>query len=304
MRFNKTLTVNDECLSLYDAFSLFSLFSTSVMIAFSLIGSIVYRRVDDDEIDWYVSDDDNADDEADTEEEDSEEYDELYYNELDKLEDRVLEKDDLEKLGKVILREKTPNGEVIMTYNSNTESFWYYCDDKNVKYTVLDTVARKFTIDNNCKSICVNYKAEFEKAKVAIMADQTTSTKVNDGGSSGVNGVSPSGSANASDASGSSGSADASGVNGVSPLKRSIYAKFKNYNTAKKIVSDTPNNEIANATSVNTKIYILTEKANRFTYKGQLSNYKDPNEVVVTDTVYKKVIDFATFKKSLLEKQE
>ena len=95
MRFNNTLTVNDECLSLYDAFSLFSLVSTSVMVAFSLIGSLVYRRVDDDEIDWYVSDDDNADDEADTEED---EYDELYYNELDKLEDRVLEKDDLEKL--------------------------------------------------------------------------------------------------------------------------------------------------------------------------------------------------------------
>jgi hypothetical protein len=295
MRLNKTMTVSDEeCLSLYDAFSLFSLISTSVMVAFSLIGSLVYKRVGDDDIDWYVSDDESgsdSDDDSDTE------YDELYYNELDKLEDRVLEKDDLEKLGKVILREKTPNGEVIMTYNSNTESFWYYCDDKNVKYTVLDTVARKFTIDNNCKSICVNYKAEFEKAKVAIMADQTTSTKVNDGGSSGVNGVcaAPSGSA---DASGSA------GVNGDTPLKRSIYAKFKNYNTAKKIVSDTPNTDSASATSVNTKIYILTEKANRFTYKGQLSNYKDPNEVVVTDTVYKKVIDFATFKKSVLEKQE
>ena len=100
MRFNNTLTVNDECLSLYDAFSLFSLISTSVMVAFSLIGSLVYTRVDDDDIDWYADDD-----EADTEEEeDSEEYDELYYNELDKLEDRVLEKDDLEKLGNVILR--------------------------------------------------------------------------------------------------------------------------------------------------------------------------------------------------------
>ncbi len=293
MRLNKTMTVSDEeCLSLYDAFSLFSLISTSVMVAFSLIGSLVYKRVGDDDTDWYVSDDESgsdSDDDSDTE------YDELYYNELDNLEDRVLEKDDLEKLGKVVVREKTPNGEVIMTYNSNTESFWYYCDDKNVKYTVLDTVARKFTIDNNCKSICVNYKAEFEKAKVAIMADQTTSSgsSANASGSAnaiGVNGVSPSGSANAS--------------NGDTPLKRSIYAKFKNYNTAKKIVSDTPNTDSASATSVNTKIYILTEKANRFTYKGQLSNYKDPNEVVVTDTVYKKVIDFATFKKSVLEKQE
>ena len=113
MRLNKTMTVSDdECLSLYDAFSLFSLISTSVMVAFSLIGSLVYKRVGDDDIDWYVSDDESgsdSDDDSDTE------YDELYYNELDNLEDRVLEKDDLEKLGKVVVREKTPNGEVIMT---------------------------------------------------------------------------------------------------------------------------------------------------------------------------------------------
>ena len=265
MKFNNTITQTNDCIQLYEFFSICSLFATSFCIAFSLVGSTIYTRVGEHDDD--VSDED----EEEEEEEKKEEYDHLYYDELDNLEDRVLEKEDLEKLANVVVREKTPNGEVIMTYNHNSESFCYYCDDKNVKYMVLDAVARKFTIDNNCKSICVNYKAEFEKAKVAILADQVTSTVT----------VDP--------------ALDAE----VPPpvVKKSIYAKFKNYNSNNK-KEDATTTTNANKSE---KIYILTEKANRFTNKGRISNY---NTVEVTDTVYKKTIDFATFKKSLCNKNE
>jgi len=264
MKFNNTITNTSDCIQLYDFLSICSLFATSFCIAFSLVGSTIYTRVG--EHDDVSDDEEDSDDEE--EEEKKEEYDHLYYDELDNLEDRVLEKEDLEKLANVVVREKTPNGEVIMTYNHKTESFCYYCDDKNVKYMVLDAVARKFTIDNNCKSICVNYKAEFEKAKVAILADQVTSTVT----------VDP--------------TLDAE----VPPpvVKKSIYAKFKNYNSNKK-KEDATTTTTTNANK-SEKIYILTEKANRFTNKGRICNY---NTVEVTDTVYKKTIDFATFKKSL-----
>jgi hypothetical protein len=284
MKFNNTINQND-CLTLYDVFSLFSLFATSALIAFSVTGWTIYKRADDD-WEWEYN---SEEEEGDADAEDVE-YDELYYSEFDKLEERVLEKEDLEKLGNVVVREKTPNGEVIMTYNSNTESFWYYCDDKNVKYTVLDTVARKFAIDNNCKCICVNYKAEFEKAKVAIMADQITSN------------VTASASTSVADSSVSASTSVADTQPAV--VKRSIYAKFKNYKSGNATSVAANATSTANNSSDKTKIYILTEKANRFTYKGRVSNYKEPNTVEVTDTVYKKVIDFATFKKSLLEKQE
>ena len=282
MKFNNTYTITNssDCLQLYDLFSLFSLISTSFCIAFSLVGSTIYTRVGEHSNFFEDSDQEESEEEEDDdseEEKEVEEYDHLYYDELDNLEDRVLEKEDLEKLENVIVREKTPNGEVIMTYNHKSESFGYYCDDKNVKYMVLDTVARKFTIDNNCKSVCVNYKAEFEKAKVAILADQVTSTKT----------VDPP-------------------ISDVEPpvVKKSIYAKFKNYNSntntnTKKDVVPPPAATGSGSGNKTDKIYILTEKANRFTYKGRISNY---NTVEVTDTVYKKTIDFATFKKSLCDK--
>jgi hypothetical protein len=272
MKFNSTqYNNNDDCFSFYGLFSFLSLFLTSFSIAFSIVGSTIYTRVGDYE--------NFLDDDEDLVEEDEKEveYDHLYYDELDTLEDRVLEKEDLEKLEKVVVREKTPNGEVIMTYNHNTESFCYYCDDKNIKYMVLDTVARKFTIDNNCKSICVNYKAEFEKAKVAIMADQVTTTAATEQTS------------------------DESETNPPPPVvKRSIYAKFKNYNTTKK----EEKTENTGTVTKRDKIYILTDKANRFTYKGRLSTYKDPASVEVTNTVYKKTIDFATFKQTMCNKSD
>lgn len=301
MKFNNTHSYStSDCLQLYDLFSFFSLITTSFCIAFSIVGSTVYTRVGDyeDFFDELVASDKERDSDAEEEDDDAdsesekEDYENLYYDELDKLEDRVLQKEDLEKLSKVVVREMTPKGEVVMTYNSNTGSFEYFCDDKTIKYMVLDTVARKYTVDNNCKSICINYKAEFEKAKVAIMAEQVTET------------VSVGASASASE------NADSTTSNSdqVQPptqvVKRSIYAKFKNYNTTKRQPEERKSSANASDNNKKTeKIYILTEKANRFTYKGRLSDYKDPNSVDVTQTrvTHTKTIDFATFKQSILK---
>ena len=32
------------------------------------------------------------------------------------------------------IKDETPMGNVIMTYNHETESFWYYCDNKSLTY--------------------------------------------------------------------------------------------------------------------------------------------------------------------------
>lgn len=274
---------------IYNFLSAFSVVFGAALFSFSLVGSTLYTRVgryenfySDVDSDDEASDSEKDEDDDEEEEHTQESYSRLYYDELNDLEDRVLEKDELEKLANVVVKEKTPNGTVIMTYNNKTESFCYYCDDKNVSYMVLDTVARKFTIDNKCKSVCVNYKAEFEKAKAAIVADTKT---------------------NVSDTEAKTDAEASDDLKETPVVKKSIYARFKNYNAPpqkRKVFEDKDKDRDRNVKQIQSeRIYILTEKANRFTYKGKLSNYKDPNEVVTT--VFNKTVDFATFKKMCME---
>jgi hypothetical protein len=75
-------------------------------------------------------------------------------------------KEELDALQFKFVDVETPDGLVKMTYNNSTGSFWYYSDNKNVHYKYLDAVARHFTIENNCRQICVNYKEEFKKGIV------------------------------------------------------------------------------------------------------------------------------------------
>ena len=39
--------------------------------------------------------------------------------------------------------DNTPDGNVLMNYNDENESFFYYCDNKNISYKYLETVAKK-----------------------------------------------------------------------------------------------------------------------------------------------------------------
>ena len=43
---------------------------------------------------------------------------------------------------------------MIMFYNSNTESFWYYSDNKNISNRTLDAMARNYSVTHNCKQVC------------------------------------------------------------------------------------------------------------------------------------------------------
>ena len=49
-----------------------------------------------------------------------------------------------------IVNDHTPEGNVFMKYSEDNEGFEYWCDDKNIKYDYLDTVARKYCILYNC----------------------------------------------------------------------------------------------------------------------------------------------------------
>lgn len=157
-----------------------------------------------------------------------------YYDDFEALEEKDHTEDFLSSLKDKWIIEDTPFGEIIMTYRADQESFWYYGERRNIPYRVLDTVARKFAIDNNCKSICINYKEEFEKGKSAIEEAETNKEK----------------------------SAQYTTI--PNKISKKPLAVFKSYNMKK-------TNNIK-------KKYIITENANRFTYKGHTSDWQDPKE--------------------------
>lgn len=62
------------------------------------------------------------------------------------------------------LMETTPNGNVIMKYNNERQSFEYY-SDKDIPYKYLETVARKFVKTFFCYEYYIISKIKFEKVK-------------------------------------------------------------------------------------------------------------------------------------------
>ena len=69
-----------------------------------------------------------------------------------------------EKLKDIFIKEDTPAGVIYLNYNIDYESFDYYTN-KTIPYKYLDTVARKYMIDNNCKELNVDIYNEILKKK-------------------------------------------------------------------------------------------------------------------------------------------
>jgi len=93
------------------------------------------------------------------------EFGQKWFDELEMLEERELTNDELVELRDKSIHEETPEGAIIMFYNSDTESFWYYSDNKNISNRTLDALARMYTVENNCKQVCVNHKKEIENVQ-------------------------------------------------------------------------------------------------------------------------------------------
>jgi hypothetical protein len=68
----------------------------------------------------------------------------------------------------IYISETTPDGNVIMNYNHETENFEYFSDN-TIAYKYLETVARLYVMENNCCSIFVvlwdELKAGWRKMK-------------------------------------------------------------------------------------------------------------------------------------------
>lgn len=76
---------------------------------------------------------------------------------IDEMKKKLNTKTEINK--NTVLMELTPEGNVLMRYNIDEEGFEYWCDNKNVKFDHLETVARKYVITNFCVEL---YKDRFK----------------------------------------------------------------------------------------------------------------------------------------------
>jgi hypothetical protein len=209
--------------------------------------------------------------ESETEEEN---YCDKYVEEFEALPARELSEEELTDLNKKIVREQVAEEvEVILTFDKSTDTFWYYTDKlKDVSYDILETVARKFAIDYDCKAIFLTIEGDEEPASLA------------EGAASLAEGADAALLAEGADAA----SLDEPAAPTASLAAPSVFAKFKNYNTGGK--GSTPNF---------TSVIKVIEQMNHFRYRGKICDYEETLKVAEKKIVEEKTIDYASYKKLL-----
>ena len=73
------------------------------------------------------------------------------------------------------VRETTPQGDVIMTYDADRAMFCYYCNKRSVQFKYLEPVARKYVVEHGCKRIYIDMRKELAKTTSATTTSATTS---------------------------------------------------------------------------------------------------------------------------------
>jgi len=157
--------------------------------------------------------------------------------------------------------ETTPRGDVLMYYSSKLGSFVYHSKTKEIPYKYLETVARKYVIEYNCKKLYIDIRKEYEKGLNKYKEIKEKEEKAAKDLKDGV--------------------VDETKEN----KKKQIFANFKTYNRKGEVHNKQKD-----------KIYILKEQANRYSYRGKIEEYSEAKVESCLDKNGKD-IDFASFKK-------
>ncbi len=188
----------------------------------------------------------------------------------------------IDKLKNCYVIEKTPQGNVLMIYDKDKESFKYY-SDSTIPYRYLEVVARKYVKLFNCAPLFVDMEEELKlfeakwtkeyELKKAKEAEERIKAE------------------------------EAAKKNIQVEQKKNVFAKFKSYNKeagGKISMAAPPKNSIPNKPTVETKEnekLILKERANRYTYEGKFANFHFLQKIERKVFNKKLGISFADFKK-------
>jgi len=160
--------------------------------------------------------------------------------------------------------ETTPRGDVLMYYSSKMGSFVYHSRTKEIPYKYLETVARRYVIEYNCKKLYIDIRKEYEKGVNKYKEIKAKEDKA------------------AADAK------DGKVEDVKENKKKQIFANLKTYNRKGEVHNKQKD-----------KIYILKENANRYSYRGKIEEY---SEAKVESCLDKKVLDELGDKRSEEEK--
>lgn len=152
------------------------------------------------------------------------------------------------------LHETTPRGEIVMHYDAEKKTFNYYSNSKNIPYSTLDAVARKYVCLHKDPSIYIDLRDEIQKGREkCIKKDKDDKLKLER--SKNKNGTLPS-------------------------PKKSLFAAFKNYKTGqtgqRNALASVPVPTSINNCNGNIKVedlVVIKNNINKFIYKGTLEQY-------------------------------
>ena len=272
----KENTINCET-SIFDYFfKSVGIISVGFMFSFYFI-SLIYKK--DFLFEKFNKNDYNSDFDHDEEDE----YEKKYYEDFKKLENKELTDEDKELLKKRILYEDTPDGEVIIYYNNDTESFYYWCDNKNIKYMFLNSVVYKYAVEYNCKSVCVDYTSElkciekeYEKLQKSKSEEKNKETNEDVNENNDVN-----------ENDNQNEDVNENVNEDLNNKEKNVFVKFKNYSNQQNTNNNTSNSK-----------YLVTKSSNRFSYRGNIKEYYKSKNKSINLKEEKKNISYSDFKKS------
>jgi len=147
------------------------------------------------------------------------------------------------------LRETTPRGEIVMYYDAKTKSFNYYSNSKNIPYSTLDAVARKYVCLHKDPSIYIDIREEVQKGlEKRLKKDKDNKLKLErskDNKDNNNNGM-------------------------ISSAKKSLFAAFKNYKTGRNAPKSLHNYD--GKVTVE-EFVVIKDNINKFVYKGTIEQY-------------------------------
>lgn len=293
---------------------------TGLMSGFCVVGQYIYpmyctRNAASALLENMTSEEGEDDDEAAAAEaEDKEQYMKSYCAAFQALDaTRVLSNDELSvlktKTVNEIVQEKLDNGEtldkeIIMTYNCDTESFWYYTNyATRLSFEILNMVARKFVIEYNCKAV---YKGEVFKEKGEVFKEEEEDLTDDD--------LTEEEEEEEKKTDGDEDeevTEEEKELTEVPIIPKPIFARFKNYNTDPMPSAQISKAQIAaRAESAKATAKAATAQQieeipkNQFKYKGKLNDYAasikgSVDESTITNEANTK-IDYAAFKKQYI----
>lgn len=169
-------------------------------------------------------------------------------------------------------------GDVMMCYDHATLSFAYYARTANIPYKYLETISRKYMIETNApREIHVDIRDEYKKAKDKTNTHNTTTTSTTNTTTVNTANANPS---------------PRGGTPSVTP-DDSPFVKLKSYNTASNLNLHTTTNDSkekthkfatpAAATNQEPSSAIIRENANRYSYRGKLSDFEEHHKTFLAD---------------------